>query len=130
MRAPLLLLALAALSTAQAAEPERLTLACQGEKQMRSSLVPGGPLEEQVSMGVIVDFTAGTVTGFGDEWPWPIPIRNLTSTAVPFRDDRPGPAGRIIGAIDRITGATEASIRSEKLDIMYSLKCKPAQRMF
>jgi hypothetical protein len=60
MKAPMLL-ALPALSTAQAAEPTgTLTLACQGT-------VTGTGTEEKpelISMGVIVNFTTGMVQGF------------------------------------------------------------------
>jgi len=54
-----LLLALVALSTAQAAEPTgTLTLACEGTTKL-------GEKTDPISMGIIVDFADRTVHGFG-----------------------------------------------------------------
>jgi hypothetical protein len=44
--------------TAQAAEPETLTLACQGTRIITTK-------PEPISMGIIVNFTKNTVQGFG-----------------------------------------------------------------
>jgi hypothetical protein len=62
MKAPLLLaLAGLSISTAQAAEGV-LTLTCQG--RTITKIGTGPSKEEPMSMGVIVNFTARTVTGF------------------------------------------------------------------
>jgi hypothetical protein len=54
-----ILLALGALSAAQAAEPTgTLTLVCEGTTKLGEKLDP-------ISMGIIVDFTNNTVQGFG-----------------------------------------------------------------
>ena len=65
MKAPILL-ALLGLATAQAAEPTgTLTLACQGTRTTRGSPNTGGPFDEQVSMGIIVNFTDRTINAIG-----------------------------------------------------------------
>ena len=45
---------------AQAAEPETLTLACQGTVTNNTS----DAKPEQITMGIVVNFTARTVAGF------------------------------------------------------------------
>jgi len=47
--------------TAQAAEPETLTLACKGTTTAGYE----GAKPEPISMGIIVNFSTGTVQGFG-----------------------------------------------------------------
>src|SRR5262245_45297263 len=63
MKAPMLL-ALAALSipTAQAAEPETLTLACEGTETWRGLFFFADPPKPS-SMSIIVNFGAGTAAG-------------------------------------------------------------------
>jgi hypothetical protein len=61
---PSMLLVLAALSTAQAAEPTgTLTLACQGTATDKTDLREAAK-PEPVSMGLIIDFTTKTGCGF------------------------------------------------------------------
>ena len=119
------------IATVQAAEPmETLTLACRGEKIWWGA--PNtDPVKEQVSMGIIVNFTAWTVNGLGGDWRGAIPIHTITETAITFfaeRQDDPVEAS-IIGTIDRITGDVDAGINtsgsSGKVSIFYSLKCNP-----
>jgi hypothetical protein len=145
MKAPILL-AFLGLATAQAAEPTgTVTLACQGEKMTTS--LPAGPLKDPVSMGIIVDLTARTVNGL-DSWSNPIPITSLTETIATFEYDEHRPNGqiKIYGWINRVTGDMNASIEREgkalrdegsvksgtliNLRSLYTLKCKPTQRMF
>ena len=60
-----ILLLLAGVSFAQAAEPTgTLTLTCKGDKRW---LYKTGKHEEELgsTMGVVIDFTAGTIEGFG-----------------------------------------------------------------
>jgi hypothetical protein len=109
------LLALAGLSisTAQAAEPTgTLMLACQGTVTDNSQ---ADPKPEPISMGIIIDFTARTVQGFGSYWPIPIPIDTVTETAVMFMDSHQNGIDDpvISGTIDRITGDTEVRGTSE-----------------
>jgi hypothetical protein len=57
-----MLLVLAGLSIAQAAEPTgMLTLACQGTSTIHVPALNDPPLKQEVSMGIFVDFTARTV---------------------------------------------------------------------
>jgi hypothetical protein len=119
------------IATAQAAEPtETLTLACRGER-ISWGAPNTDPVKEQVSMGIIVNFTARTVNGLGSDWRDAIPIHTITETAITFfveRQNDPVEAS-IIGAIDRITGDVDAGITasgsSGKVSMLYSLKCKP-----
>jgi hypothetical protein len=61
--APPMLLALAALSTAQAAEPTgTLTLVCKGTETHKGA----GISSDQINIGVMVDFQKKIVTGLTD----------------------------------------------------------------
>lgn len=129
----------AGLSTmAQAAETGTLALACKG------TTVAGyeGANSEPISMGLIVNFTTGTVQGFGTPGLLDVPVKitGINDVTVAF-----GGSGRvfgsgdwsIIGSIDRVTGDVEATQTSTdaKTGKMisstgYSLKCRPTQRLF
>ena len=130
----LVLLVLLSISTAQAAEPTgTLTLACQGERMSRSSYDPA-PAQEQVLMNIIVNFTDRAVR-FGGDWSSPIPIYEVTETAVMFADRQTGLFEVIvIGTIEFVTGDMEVVMKLSgnlgKLENIYSLQCKPTQRMF
>jgi hypothetical protein len=125
--------------TAQAAEPETLTLACQGT--MTSPLLEK---EEPYRMGVIFNFTTRTVQGIKSpaypELNYPIKITGADDVTVAFRG-----SGQVLslgvlsteGTIDRITGDLEFTETSTDLKTgkvisqsNYSLKCRPTQRMF
>jgi hypothetical protein len=118
--------------TAQAADGT-LTLACQGTK---------GPIENPnltpISMGIIVNFTAGTVHGFGGVSDPPVKITGVNEVIVAFSDFIPSldsDKEHIEGSINRVTGdvhATATWYRAEKIVWMtaYALKCRPTQRMF
>jgi hypothetical protein len=116
------------------------------------------PKSQSVAMGIMVDFTARTVHGFGD----PVPVTDVLETAVVFSDDTdpaddhmlPPKTGsdskqppdddasgpplfsktRVYGSIDRVTGDVRATIHTTDTwgiaETTYSLKCKPTQRMF
>jgi hypothetical protein len=132
-----MLLALAALSTAQAAEPQptgRLTLACKGTAQAGDAAKP-----EPISMGIIIDFAAQTVEGFGADALFPIRIVTIRETVISFAGsaDDHQIGQHIHGTIDRVTGDveafyTESHTGAEKRSwlTIYSLKCKPTHRMF
>jgi len=115
-----------ALSTAQAAEPETLTLTCQGTVTGMAGMEGKS---EPISIGVIVNFTARTVQGFG----YPAEVTAVDDAVITFnRPDSPG----IDGMIDRVTGLLRAtSVLHSKNDQVlltqsYMLKCTPSQRMF
>jgi hypothetical protein len=117
-----------------AAEPTgTLTLACQGNKTSLLQRSDRG-LKETVSLGIIVDLPARTVSGF-DDWREPIPITDLSETIVTFEYEGSYVALshdriRVNGRIARITGELNAFIDKSGLSMLYSLKCKPTQRMF
>ena len=79
MKAPILLaLAGLSISTAQAAE-RAVLLVCEGKVTQ-----PPGPKSESVSVGIIINFTAGTVT-WTDATDFPLTIIKLNEMTVDFR---------------------------------------------
>jgi hypothetical protein len=107
-----------ALATAQAADTT-LTLACQGTVSQNDAK------PEPISMGVIVNFAARTVQGFG----YQAEITSMDDVSITFA--RSG----LNGTVDRVTGDLEAtSVLSGNnkviLAMNYLLKCRPTQRMF
>jgi hypothetical protein len=131
----LALTAMVAGPTAHAADTT-LTLACQGTKTFR---MEGGanPLEstEPISMGIIVDLTARTVTGL-DGQP-PLTIESVKETTFRFalfrlveRPDGLADTWSVEGTIDRLTGDMTAKRAFRSTIWSYSLKCRPTQRMF
>ena len=129
-----------ALSTAQAAEPQTLTLACQGTTT--SGLEDAKP--EPVSMGIIVNFTNRTVQGFdqvglfGELIDYPVKITAWNDVTVVFKGDfAKFSTHSITGTIDRVTGdvwansiMTDAKTGKIITSTSYALKCRPTQRMF
>jgi hypothetical protein len=130
--------------TAQAADAT-LTLACQGTKT-NTLFETGAPIRkgqpEPISMGVIVNLTAQTVTGLDKEPP--LTIRSVGETTIVFgwfwsSKDNPFKGVTTYGTIDRLTGDMAAT-RTEETGTnwsststyltSYSLKCTPTQRMF
>src|SRR6516162_360672 len=137
----LMLLLLVGLSIAQAAEPTgTLMLACVGTTTTKNIEMQVDEKPEPISMGIIVDFAARTVDGFGVL----VPITDLGDVTVVFYSNDPGDADAhmnttIFGTVDRITGEVRAAkiwvgLANNKspIDIWtnFSLKCKPTQRMF
>jgi hypothetical protein len=134
MIARIAVLALAAL----AAEPTgTLTLACQGTTQWSDEAKP-----EPTSTGLIIDFTARTLEGFGRDVTFPIRITDVTETTIQFTgnnwsDPNKTASFNIFGTIDRVIGAVEATLTGTMMvgqrtswSASYLLKCKPTQRMF
>jgi hypothetical protein len=124
-------------TTAQALETGTLTLACQG------TVVSGIPdaKPEPFSMSLIISFNAGTVQGFGTPGLLdpPVKITGINEVTVAFGGSTRfiGSDWSIVGTIDRVTGAVEANqmLSDAKTghtisSTAYSLKCRPAQRMF
>jgi hypothetical protein len=114
--------------TAQAAEPATLTLACKG------TVTTGNGKPEPISMGVIVNFTNGAVQGFG----FPAKIIDVNEVTITFNDVEPAAEGFTRSVtIDRVTGdvyVTNTMKETKTGKAVYStdftLKCRPAQRMF
>jgi len=117
------------------AEPATLTLACKGTMTSMSDEEP-----TPVSMGIIVNFTTGTVQGFG--YPglidFPAKITAANDVAVAFFGEQellPTAMSSIRGAIDRVTGDVDAisttyDTKTNKTisQTNYSLQCRPVGR--
>src|SRR5262249_58603816 len=121
-----------ALSTAQAAEPETLTLACQGTAAFSSTdkVLP-------ISTGIIINLTKRTLEGLEGLWSIPVEITSVNEVTITFYGSNRDESGEqsISGSIDRVTGLLEAAFSrlnavSIRTSMLYSLKCRPAQRMF
>jgi hypothetical protein len=122
--------------TGQAADTT-LTLACQGTATV-PTIGMEHPKPEPISMGIIVNFTNGTVRGFESipgfsRWfNFPVKITSTNEVAVHFHgSDQTGSARAtsITGSINRVTGDVEADTEGV-INLRYSLKCTPTQRMF
>jgi archaellum component FlaG (FlaF/FlaG flagellin family) len=126
---PPMLLVLAALSTAHAAESTgTLTLACKGTNIVEYEATHK-KVSSQVTMGIIVDFQKKTVVGFTPGSDIPVMIKDVDETSISFE----GHALNVIisGTIDRVTGTVVASIiNGETSTDSLELQCKPTQRMF
>ena len=120
-----ILLALALISTAQAAEPTgTLTLACTG---METHQGGAGNSSEQINISIIVDFQKKSVTGLSDSQ---VAISNVDETAITLSAAETGWV--MNGGIDRVTGSLYAvfdqldpSTRQSILSISYDLQCQP-----
>jgi hypothetical protein len=90
--------------TAQAAEPETLTLACQGTRTITTK-------PEPISMGIIVNFTKNTVQGFGSPSLMDVKIASMNDVTVTFggAQDNGSSIASIRGNIDRVTGDVDAT---------------------
>jgi hypothetical protein len=129
MNAPILL-ALAALSTAQAAEPTgMLALACEGTLTI-TDMKTKDAIRKPISTSIIVDFERRIVEFERN----PVPISRVTETAIEFHLGTYLDGVALTGTIDRVTGMVEAQTISTSLtgnlQSNSSLKCKPTQRMF
>jgi hypothetical protein len=122
------------LVTAQAADTV-LTLACQGTVTVTSK---ENAKPEPHSMGIIVNFTARTVTGFTFPGAELVTVYAWDDLHILFAGSSENGSRRTVnGSINRMTGDTtvisawqnpttgEVSFSAE-----YALKCRPAQRMF
>ena len=90
---------------------------------------------EPISWGLIVNFTARTVTGF--RYPtyladFPVAITAVNEVTVTFAGSRKdgNTDTSLTGTVDRITGDLQATYEYARVTRTYSLKCKPTQRMF
>jgi hypothetical protein len=133
---------LVGLPTAQAAD-ETLTLARQGTKTIRLMHI-GRPDQrgppDPISIGIIVNLTKQTVTNLDDQTQPPLEIQSVNETRITFgmllshKDGRHSRSAS--GRIDRVTGDVEATQAftndgwESTIATTFSLKCRPAQRMF
>jgi hypothetical protein len=122
---------MAAVSMTTQAADSTLTLACQGTATLER--VPQAD-PEPISMGIIVNFAARTVTGFTHPTEkFPLTIESFNDVMVHFRGSDALGSLIIYGTIDRVTGDVEATSITKTFATnvkTYSLKCRPAQRMF
>ena len=101
-----------------------LALACEGTADDKMNL---DAKSKPISMGIIVNFTARTVTGFTGA-NFPVAITRIDDGRILFRGLNFNPASfaAVYGSIDRVTGAVEAT--TDGLPTLnsltrYSLKC-------
>jgi hypothetical protein len=130
------LIVAAAILAGQTAEAQQtLTLACKGTATANDAK------PEAVSVGIIINFTAGTVQGFGslEVIDYPVKIIDTNDVTVTFSGSKETIFAAYFfgGSIDRITGDLEATFTlfDRKTHVAlnrttYSLQCKPTQRMF
>ena len=121
VKAPILLaLDGLSISTTHAAE-RAVVLACEGKVTQ-----PPGPKLEPVSIGIVINFTAGTVT-WADSSNFPLTITKLNEMTIDFRGSNG--SRTLTGSIDRKTGDTDAISTllgdPKTRRIHYSLKCRP-----
>ena len=118
---------------AQAAEPETLTLACQGT--VTNNIKPDAK-PEQITMGIVVNFTAQTVAGF--TYPgleeFPVVIRAASEVLITFAGSNESGSSIVAGDINRVTGelwanSTMRDAQTSKIvmSTSYSLQCRPTQ---
>ena len=101
-----------------------LALACEGtvDDKIKRDAKP-----EPISMGIIVNFTSRTVTGFRGA-NFPVAITTIDDVHISFRGLNSSPAlfAAVYGSIDRVTGAIEVTtdgIPTLNSLTRYSLKC-------
>ena len=109
---------------AEDAAAATLALVCEGtvDDKIKRDAKP-----EPISMGIIVNFTAWTVTGFRGA-NFPVAITGIDEVRISFRGLNSTPAffAAVYGSIDRVTGAVEAITDGfPTLNSLshYSLKC-------
>jgi len=123
----------------QAAEPTgTLTLACEGTATDKTDLMKAAT-PKPVSIGLIIDLTRKTVAGFERVFPTftgAVKITIVDDLTIGF-SGTDGGGGAVFGTVDRITGDVEAATEywnhgTNKLQwaTVYSMQCKPTQRMF
>jgi bifunctional non-homologous end joining protein LigD len=131
---------LASLLSTQASGDSTLTLACQGT----TTWAVADAKPEPFRMSIMVDFTKGTVQGFGTPGSnlgddFPLKITGMNDVTIAF-----GGQSRVLhvewsinGTIDRVTGdveatstQTDAKTLQNVSSLIYTLKCRPTQRLF
>ena len=135
-----LVVLLVGLPTAQAADT-MLTLACEGTKTETSRYGDDAERKRAISLSIIINFAARTVTGFPDVVGLVRPlITDVSETTISFAgssDPTATVSYSMSGTIDRVTGAVEGGYMSFPKEgygrtwtTSYALKCRPAQRTF
>jgi hypothetical protein len=127
------LLVVGGLSTAQATEPT-LTLACEGTMSSTVYFLGVSKGENRSSLGIIVNLADRTVKGFGKDTD-EVKVDSVNETVITFLGETvlPGTSDywTLSGKIDRVTGNLRATEKVGRIGTyVYSLTCKPTQRMF
>jgi len=120
------------LPMAQAADTT-LTLACKGT--VTNNIKPDAK-PEQITMGIVVNFTAKQLRGFTypglEEFPVVIVIRDANEVHITFTGSNESGSSIVAGDINRVTGELWASSMMRDANTSnivtsttYSLKCRP-----
>jgi hypothetical protein len=123
--------------TAQAQQAGLTSLACKGTKTklLLDATENENRKEQPISMGIIVDFNAGTIQGFVD---YPVKIRAADEAKIKFfgYTEFSTSSASFHGTINRVTGEVEAMADTHDLKTgnsltatVYRLQCRPTQRM-
>jgi len=127
-------IALTAMVTCGCLADTTLTLACEGTASMSGDTGDTGP----VSMGLVVDMAKRTVHGFREQF-----VRDGHETELKITEVKEailvlrGPTGStgvsVLGYMDRMSGDMTVTVSQgppAAFAKTYTLKCRPAQRMF
>jgi hypothetical protein len=117
------------LPTAQAADTT-LMLACKGTSTFK---VKGTAKTEPLQIGIVIDLAKRTIRGLLLDTSETVPINDFTDLSIEFGGAFPSGSlsASMYGSLDRVTGdylATEFYRNGASVE--YSMKCRPAQRMF
>jgi hypothetical protein len=109
---------------AEDAAATTIALACEGTV---ADKIKRDAKPEPISMGIIVNFTSRTVTGFSGA-NFPVVVTTIDGVHISFRGLSSSPAlfAAVYGSIDRVTGAVEATmdgLPTLRSLTRYSLKC-------
>ena len=125
------LLALAAMRYAQAAETTVITLSCDGT--VRDNRASDGKRDPINNMGLVANLAEQTVS-FSS---YVIHIDNVSAANISFSGKttthfggHPGIKITVVGDIDRVTGAMTATTKSPVWTDTYDLLCKPVRPSF
>jgi len=116
-------------STAHAADTT-LTLACKGTSTFK---VKGTTKTEPLQIGIVVDLANRTIRGLLLDTSETVPINDFTDLSIEFGVAFPSGSlsASMYGSLDRVTGDYSATeFYRNGASVEYSMKCRPAQRMF
>ena len=106
------------------AQQQAITLSCKGTMKTGSE-------DQQVTMGIVVNFTTRRVQGLQAPgfFDYPLAITAADDAMITFRGSNS--LSSTLGTIDRVNGDVDATMfANNQSSIVYALKCRPAQRIF
>jgi hypothetical protein len=117
---------------AQAAESPVITLSCDGT--ITDTRASDAKPESINKMGLVVNLAEHTVSFAG----YVVRIDNVDAANISFDGESTSQLGEsgpkmsfyVMGAVDRVTGAAQATTMSKFSTFSYDLLCKPAARLF